>query len=109
MVKWRWKWEYYSLLLFLIESESENIIPPDRRPAGRAWAEHPEGEEDGGDVGQAEGDHQGSILSGFDHLILNDLKMAEKEAQGDIEGRELNRVESDFRSVKVQEIIKTQF
>ena len=62
MVKWRWKWEYYSLLLFLIESESENIIPPDRRPAGRAWAEHPEGEEDGGDVGQAEGDHQGSIL-----------------------------------------------
>ena len=43
------------------------------------------------------------------HLILNDLKMAEKEAQGDIEGRELNRVESDFRSVKVQEIIKTQF
>jgi len=41
------------------------------------------------------------------HLILNDLKIAEKEAQGDIE--ELNRVESDFRSVKVQEIIKTQF
>ena len=40
-------------------------------------------------------------------MILNDLKIAEKEAQGDIE--ELNRVESDFRSVKVQEIIKTQF
>ena len=39
-----------------------SMLPPDRRPAGGARAEHPEGEEDGRDVRQAPGDHQSPIL-----------------------------------------------
>ena len=40
-----------------------NMLPPDRGPPGGAGAEHPEGEEDGRDVRQAQRDHQGSILN----------------------------------------------
>ena len=40
-----------------------NMVPPDRGPPGGAGAEHPEGEEDGRDVRQAQRDHQGSILN----------------------------------------------
>ena len=39
------------------------MLLPDCCPTGGAGAEHPEGEEDGGDVGQAQRDHQGPVLN----------------------------------------------
>ena len=39
------------------------FLTPDCCPTGGAGAEHPAGEEDGGDVGQAQRDHQGPVLN----------------------------------------------
>ena len=41
---------------------------PDRRPACGTRTEHHESSQDGGDVGQTQRDHQGSVLR-TDHVI----------------------------------------